>query len=192
MNVLSLNILHVEMLRCLDSWTAGSVSKILTAVIFRVKHLQSHASDPEDQTMKSLRSSATICQSRHRNISEDLNLQQRRSEQLKYRLVPQGLRMPYCGWNSATQRSIPSGNTPPPFPVNSPFMILENDLAACYNLQKKKKLWVVEETVKGEWAKPWDYCMQSKVECALPRGRIFRHCEKQRKGAQADRNKENE
>lgn len=55
--------------------------------------------------------------------------------------------------------------------------------------RKKRKLWVVEETVKGEWAKPWDYCMQSKVECALPRGRIFRPCEKQRKRVQADRNK---
>jgi len=36
MNVLSSNILHVEMLRCLDSWTAVNVSKHRTAVIFRV------------------------------------------------------------------------------------------------------------------------------------------------------------
>jgi hypothetical protein len=48
---------------------------------------------------------------------------------------------------------------------------------------------MVAETVKGEWAKPWDYCMQSKVESILPRGRIFRPCEKQRKRVQADRNK---
>jgi len=141
------------------------------------------------------RSSATISQSRHRKISEDLNLQQRRSEHLKCILVLHGLCMPYCGWNSATQRTIPQGNRPPPppaFPVNSPFMILENDLPACYNPQKKKKLWVVEETVKGEWAKLWGYCMQSRVECALPRGRIFRPCEKQSKRVQSDRNKNNE
>ena len=31
--------------------------------------------------------------------------------------------------------------------------------------------------------------MQSKMECALPRGRIFRPYEKQRKRVQADRNK---
>ena len=84
---------------------------------------------------------------------------------------------------------FPQGTPLPPFPVNSPFMILENDLPACYNLQKKKKLRVVEETVKGEWAKPWDYCMQSKVECTLPRGCIFKPCEEQRKTVQADRNK---
>jgi hypothetical protein len=77
---------------------------------------------------------------------------------------------------------------PPPLPVNSPFMILENDLPACYNLQKKKKLWVVEETVKGERAIRWDYCMQSKLECVLPPGRIFRPCEKQWKRVETDRN----
>jgi hypothetical protein len=145
------------------------------------RHLQGHTSDPEDPTMRSQRSSATISQSRHRNISEDLNLQQRLSEHLKYRLVFQELRRPYCGWNSATHASIPPGKPPPPFPVSNPFMILENDLPACYNLKKNKKLWVVEDTVKREWAKPWGYCMQSKVECALPRGRIFRPCENKEK-----------
>jgi hypothetical protein len=34
--------------------------------------------------------------------------------------------------------AFPQGN--PLFPVNSPFMILENDLPACYNLHKKKEV----------------------------------------------------
>ena len=64
--------------------------------------------------MKSLLSSEpseTIRQSKQRKNTEDLNLQQRRSENLKFRFVPQGFHMLYCGWNSTTQRSIPPRKT---------------------------------------------------------------------------------